>query len=156
MTDEKPLKLRAEDLEDLAVIAACLQDAQACLGEMAYDAEARRFAMVVVRFAWEEDPEAASDDVRRTLGQAVAGLHFDNVSAVRVRDIDQAARRQLLRLLTITGEPREGPRSVTLHFIGGGQVRLEVDRLHCHLRDLEAPRHGVGDARAAPSGQVRP
>lgn len=146
MRDDPPLKLRAEDLEDLAVIAACLQDAQACLGEMAYDAEARRFALVVVRFAWEAGP-GISDDVRRAaLGQSVAGLHFDDVSAVRVRHIDQSARRQLLRLLTITGEPHDKPTSVTLHFVGGGQVRLEIDRLHCHLRDLEAPHHSADDA----------
>ena len=148
MRDDPPLKLRAEDHEDLAVIAACLQDAQACLGEMAYDAEARRFALVVVRFAWEAGPGISDDARRAALGQSVAGLHFDAVTSVKVRDIDQSARRQLLRLLTITGAPRDNPKSITLHFVGGGQVRLEVERLHCHLRDLEAPHHSEEEADA--------
>ena len=44
MNGFKALKLRVDDDEDLAVIAACLHGAICCLGEMAYDREVRRFA----------------------------------------------------------------------------------------------------------------
>ncbi len=54
MSKRETIKLRAEDTEDLAVIAACLQDAIACLAEMAYEPNERRFAFVVERFRWEE------------------------------------------------------------------------------------------------------
>ncbi len=53
MNAAKALKLRADDDEDLAIIAACLHGAICCLGEMAYDREARRFAAILVRPLWE-------------------------------------------------------------------------------------------------------
>lgn len=90
------LKLRAEDDEDLAIIAACLHCGLTSLGEMAYDREARRFAAILVRPLWETAP--AKDDTQEddekpdpaTLGRMRAGLHFDHVSAVRFRHLDRS------------------------------------------------------------------
>src|SRR5207244_12488326 len=45
-----PLKLRAEDEEDLAVVSAILQDALVPIGEMAYLPEEQRFVLVANRF----------------------------------------------------------------------------------------------------------
>ncbi|MBV5335567.1 DUF2948 family protein, partial [bacterium] len=49
----KPIKLRAEDEEDLAVISACLQDAILPVAEMCFERAARRFVLVANRFKWE-------------------------------------------------------------------------------------------------------
>ena len=62
MSDIKALKLRAEDDEDLAVIAACLHGAISCLNEMAYDREASRFAAILVRPLWESAVERAASE----------------------------------------------------------------------------------------------
>ena len=48
-----PLKVIARDAEDLAVVAACLQDALIPLNEMRYLPQERRFIMVANRFRWE-------------------------------------------------------------------------------------------------------
>ena len=44
------LRLKAEDGDDLSVIAACLQDALIPLSEMVYLAEERRFLAAFTRF----------------------------------------------------------------------------------------------------------
>ena len=48
-----PLRLRAEDAEDLAVLSACLQDALVAVRDFAYDPGARVFIMAANRFRWE-------------------------------------------------------------------------------------------------------
>jgi hypothetical protein len=45
----------------------------------------------------------------------------------------------VLELLAITFEPGEEPSgAVTLHFSGGGAIRLEVECIEAELRDLGA------------------
>lgn len=50
---DKPLKLRAYDREDFAVVSAVLQDALVPVIDMAWLAEEQRFACVANRFRWE-------------------------------------------------------------------------------------------------------
>jgi hypothetical protein len=60
MVRPRHLKLRARDLDDMAVMAAMLQDAVVRPAEMAYQAREKRFVMVISRFRW-EDPEVKPD-----------------------------------------------------------------------------------------------
>ena len=50
---EERLKLSAGDADDLAVIAACTQDALAPIGEMAFLPAERRFVLALNRFRWD-------------------------------------------------------------------------------------------------------
>jgi hypothetical protein len=138
MIRAKTIKLRAEDAEDLAVIAACLQDAIASLGEMRFEPGEAIFALVVERFLWEELMTAAPSDTSG-LHAVRTGLHFSNVRAVRMRGLDQRRQNEVLELLTITSEPGGEATTISLVFAGGGEIRLEVDRIRAWLRDLEAP-----------------
>jgi hypothetical protein len=54
-----PLKLRAEDAEDLDVVSACLQDAIVPLSDMEFLAGEKRFVLVANRFRWENCGETA-------------------------------------------------------------------------------------------------
>lgn len=125
------LKLRAVDAEDLAIISAVLQDAALPVSEMRYLRDERRFALAASRFRWEQEAVAEADAFERVN----CGLVFDRVGAVRTRSLDLADRSQVLDLLAL--QPGEG--AVTLVFGGGAEVRLEVDRIVCHLEDLGAP-----------------
>jgi len=136
MSGAKALKLRAEDDEDLAIIAACLTGAIGCLNEMAYDREARRFAAILVRPLWEKAAAAEQP----ALGRMRAGLHFDHVNAVRYRRLDRGAPHALLHLVSIVSAPLSERFGIILSFQGGGEVFLEVDKLSGQLRDLDAPR----------------
>ena len=156
MSDSKALRLRAEDDEDLAVIAACLHGAISCLNEMAYDREVRRFAAILVRPLWESAVEtAASKSTAGTeapaelpalpdlpaLKRMRAGLHFDHVNAVRYRRLDRRAPHVLLHFISIVSAPLSERFGIILSFQGGGDVFLEVDKLSGHLWDLDMAQH---------------
>jgi Protein of unknown function (DUF2948) len=140
-----PLKLRGEDEEDLAVISAVLQDALVAVREIAYFPEEGRFVLVANRFRWE--PPTTGE--RRNFERQLAGLRFDGVRSVQRRGFHPRQDERLLVLLAIRAEPG----SLYLDFAGGSSVRLEVERILCHLDDLGEPwptrwrpRHPVGDA----------
>lgn len=142
MTDA--LKLRAEDSEDLAVISAILQDALVAVSEMIYLPEERRFVLVANRFRWE--PPAG--DQRRNFERRMSGLRIDNVTGVQRRGFRLREADRLLVLLAITAD-RE---TLYLDFAGGSSIRLEVQRILCHLDDFGEPwptrwrpRHMVQD-----------
>lgn len=138
MTVHEPIKLRAEDEEDLAVIAACLQDAIASLAEMSFDRPGRRFALVVERFLWEE-ATAEKSSPKKGLRALRSGLHFEGVSAVRYRGLDRRKPREVLELLTMMCEAKGASTIISLMFAGGAEIRVEADRLRCFLMDIDQP-----------------
>ncbi len=123
------VRLRAGSLEDLSVIASLVQDAIVPLGDIAFIKEDNSFVMVLNRFRWEDEGKA---DLRERVH---AGLRFDTVQRVRYRNIDTRDRSQFLSLLTLTYD--DGV--VSLHFAGGGAIRLEVEKLAGALEDLGEP-----------------
>jgi Protein of unknown function (DUF2948) len=142
MTD--PLKLRAEDEEDLAVVSAILQDALVAVGEMAWLPEEKRFVLVANRFRWEPPTVGPSQDNERRM----SGLRVDGVISVQRRGFAPRDSERLLVLLAI--RPEAG--ALFLDFAGGSSIRLEVERILCHLDDLGEPwptrwrpRHPVED-----------
>lgn len=135
-SDYAPLKLRAVDTGDLAVIAAMLQDALAPIGDIAFLADEGRFVMALNRFRWEAEGEGqARDSEGRPHERVHAGLCFERVKSVHYRNIDRGDRSRFLELLTIACD--EG--RVVLHFAEGAAIRLEVDELACYLGDLDEP-----------------
>lgn len=60
---------------------------------------------------------------------------FDWVRDVRFRGVDLRRKDQLLNLLTLEADPG----AITLLFSGGGEIRLEVSDIRCHLEDLGEP-----------------
>jgi hypothetical protein len=139
------LKLRAADEEDLAVLSAILQDALVSVAEMVYQPEEKRFILVANRFRWEPEAEGG----RRSFERILTGLRIDAVTKVRRRGFDPRDRERILNLLAIRAEPD----ALRLEFAGGGSIRLEVERILCHLDDLGEPwptrwrpKHPVADA----------
>ena len=131
------LKLLALDDEDLAVIAAHLQDAVLRVGDMAYIKADRRFAVVVNRFDW--DHAVRSEGKTQRYIRRQTGVRIEHVQGAKVSGIDLADKERVLSLLTLTFDPGEAPQgAVTLTFAGGGAVRLEVECLEAALNDLGA------------------
>jgi hypothetical protein len=54
---------------------------------------------------------------------------------VKTRGFDPAAKDRLLSLLAI--EPHQG--TIDLVFSGGAAIRVEIDRILCHLEDVAEP-----------------
>ncbi|MFT3975217.1 MAG: DUF2948 family protein [Amaricoccus sp.] len=135
---ERPLRLRAESVDDLAVVSALLQDAVAETGEIAWARRRRRFTLLLNRFRW-EDAEAARLQGRpfervRTL------LVFDDVLAARSEGVDPADKATVLALLSVGFEPGEdGAGRVRLVFAGDGEIALDVECLDATLTDVTRP-----------------
>ena len=132
MTASERLRLRAEDAGDLAVISACLQDAVFAVGEMAFEPSDERFAAIAVRCCREADGGPA--------GQATAAIHFDGVSAVKLRGIDRSEPTRLLKLAGMVAEPGQTATVVRLLFQDGAEIWIEAEHLACLFQDLEEPR----------------
>ncbi|UEM04757.1 DUF2948 family protein [Skermanella rosea] len=147
-----PMKLRAEDQEDLQVISGILQDAIVPIGEMCFLPEENRFVMVANRFKWEsavEDPAPGQpdipvdasydgddgDDIAVPFERTNCGICFDGVTAVKTKGIDLHERRQMLALLALEGMDS----GVALHFSGGACIKLEAAGWVCRLQDIGEP-----------------
>lgn len=158
MTAACPLRLIACDAEDLAVIAAHLQDAAVRVGDLAFLPGEKRFALLVNRFDWLA-AEAGTPQ------RALAGLHFEMVRKASSLGIDRSAPKTVLNLLDVAFEPTDAPAGVvTLIFSGGAALRLEVDYLEAAMADLGprraarcAPDHGPDlDSKLGPASGETP
>jgi hypothetical protein len=150
---DEPLKLRAADAEDLSVISACMQDALICVSDARFVPAERCFILVANRFRWENCPEFLKDDPDRARAKAQCesyervncALIFNDVTGVRLANMEPAKDVNVLELLAVTaeqGDPGKGEEeggAVVLFFSGGGTIRLEVDKILCHLQDLGEP-----------------
>jgi hypothetical protein len=143
---ERPVRIRAETEEDLAVVSALVQDALGQTGEASWMPRRRRFGMVLNRFRW-EDAEFAHRQGRdfervRTL------LTFDSVLRVRASGLDPNDRDLVLSLLAISFEgAADSGGTVRLVLAGDGEVALDVECIDATLTDVSRPYR-------APSGRA--
>ena len=138
-----PRTLVAEDVADLEVISARLQDAVAKVKDLVYLPKRRRFAALFNRFQWEAG-------ARRGNLRLQAGLHFDGVLSARSSNIKRGASDAVVSLLAIKFTPNtkdEPDGTVELIFSGGGVLKLEVECIDAGLSDIS----GVWAARGRPT-----
>ena len=130
MTKSLPLRLLAQDSDDLEVISAAMQDAVAKVGEISYEAKARRLTIGFNRYRWES---AKSERVR-------SGLQLGGVLQLQARKIQRAARDAVIEVLAVTFEPGEPPGGViTISCAGGGDLRAVVECVDAVLADVSEP-----------------
>jgi hypothetical protein len=138
MAEKKPLRLLAQDADDLGVLSAALQDAIAKIGDIRWDAQGRTLTIACNRFRW-EGPSGAKDGKS---GERVrSALQFGDVTGVQGRNLRRDAKGAVVELLSIGFEPaEEAPAGiVTLTFAGGGDMRVSVDCLDVALADVSDP-----------------
>ena len=143
---EGPLRLKALDTEDLQVIAALAQDAVLPAAEMRYDSKARRFALLLNRFRWEDAPNATAR--KRGFERVQAVLAFEDVMRVQSQGVDKSDPDMVFSLLSVAFTPGEdGAGRIELTLAGDGVIALDVEALEVVLRDVTRPY-------VAPSGKV--
>ena len=125
------LKLSALDADDLSVISAAIQDSLVAVRDCVYFAGEKRFVLLLNRFCWEADPGVETRHWRTH-----SALVFNAVNAVHHHRIPLKEPDRVLELLSIAAE---NERSVTLRFAADRAIRLEIDRLACHLGDVGEP-----------------
>ncbi|WP_342071614.1 DUF2948 family protein [Yoonia algicola] len=145
---ETPLRLKALDAEDLAVIAAFTQDAVFTASEMKWDRKARRFAILLNRFRWEDAPKAQAR--KRSYERVQAVLAVEDVVKVQTQGVDRADTDMVYSLLSLSFQAGEdGTGRVELTLAGNGAIALEVEALEVVLRDVTRPY--VAPSKKAPS-----
>ena len=132
-----PFKLRAEDADDLKVISACLQDALVAVRDLAFVQTDRTFLMVANRFRWERAarPMRGAAGYQRTL----CGITFAAIAGVSYHGFRRSEDERILSLLSIRLGDDGDENAIQLEFSGGATIRLEVDRILCHVQDLGEP-----------------
>lgn len=132
----RPLRLTAEDQDDLKVMSACLQDCVLKLGDLAFVPKDRRFAFVANRFVW----ECAGAGESGRFARVRTGAHFNDVLSVKQLNLRADAKDAVIELLAIRFEAgSEGAGTVVLDFAGGGAIRLDVEAVNAQLSDLSEP-----------------
>lgn len=134
----KPVRLLAQDPDDLSVLSALLQDAVALTKDVAWMASHRRFALVVNRYRWEAP--AKEERVR-------CGVHFDSVLQARSKGIDAQRPDQPIVILALTFEPGAEPPGGVLRIACAPdpatgapvEITLELEAIEAGLRDMTQP-----------------
>ncbi|KRB41239.1 MAG: DUF2948 family protein [Pseudomonadota bacterium] len=130
MTETAGLRLLAEDADDLAVIAAALQDAVGKIGDISYEPTTRQLTLALNRYRWEGK---GGERVR-------SAIQLGSVLKVQARKLRRGAKDAVVELLSIGFEPGEAPGgAVVFTFAGGGDLRAQVECLDVVLADVSAP-----------------
>lgn len=125
-----PLRLLAQDADDLAVISVALQDAVAKVGDIEFEPKARRLTIAFNRYRWEA---GVGERVR-------SALQLGGVLSFQTRNIRREAPGGVLEILAMTFEPGEAPGGVvTLTCAGGGDLRASVECVEAVLADVSQP-----------------
>jgi hypothetical protein len=125
------LKLSALDADDLGVISAAVQDSLVAVRDCAFLAGESRFVLLLNRFRWEADPT-----VETAYWRTHSALVFNAVRAVHHHKIPLKEPDRVLELLAVR---LESPGTAVLRFAADRAIRLEIDRLACHLGDVGEP-----------------
>jgi hypothetical protein len=131
MAKTPPLRLLAQDAEDLAVISAAMQDAVAKVGDITYEAKARLLTIAFNRYCWET---GGAKRVR-------SALQLGGVMSVQARRIRRNARDAVLEVLAVSFDAAaEAPGGmVTISCAGGGDLRAAVECVDAVLADVSEP-----------------
>ena len=137
----EPLRLLAEDAEDLAIVAAATQDAVMQIGDIRYEPGVRRLTLLANRYRWEV---GRGERVR-------TALQVGSVLGVQGRKLRRGAKTAVVNLLDIAFEPGEAPGGALMFtFAGGGDLRVSVECIDVIMADVStawpstrAPGHEI-------------
>lgn len=130
MAATAPLRLLAQDPDDLAIISAAMQDAVAKVGDVTFEPRARRLTIAFNRYCWEA---GGKERVR-------SALQLGGVMKLEARKIRRGAGDAVLEVLAVTFEPGAAPGgTITISCAGGGDLRATVECVDAVLADVSKP-----------------
>lgn len=134
------LKLRAEDIEDITIMSAYLQDAITMMGDIAYLRESRQFIIMLNRYVWENrcpDTGKILPEKGMPCSRIRTGLNFDDVMKISSHNIATPMKEHPLELLAVEAIQLEDKTfHVNFIFSGDGIIRLECEMISAHMQDI--------------------
>ncbi|MEM6487222.1 MAG: DUF2948 family protein [Pseudomonadota bacterium] len=106
---ERPIRLRAAGLEDLAVLSALAQDSVARVGDVLWLPRKRRVVILMNRFRWEAATRARAAGPRPPAERVRAALTVDQAQGLRARGVAPGKGDAVIALLALSFVPREAP-----------------------------------------------
>ena len=135
---ERPLNLGALDQDDLQVVSTLIQDAVFPASEMIWDANQRRFAILINRFRWED--RSLRDQSGHAVERVQTVLCIDNVLGIASQGIELANKDMIFSALSLQFEPElDAGGTVLLTLAGDGAIKLSVEALEVRLKDVTRP-----------------
>jgi len=112
----KKLKLKAESLSDLEVIASAVQDSILRMNEIKYNQAGRYMTFRFLRFLNESNSSA----------RLQSGLRVDGVMSVRSRGLNTLDKNFMAVLLDINFTKKQSPAGI-INFIFADQIEIQAD-----------------------------
>mgnify|MGYP003624503080 FL=1 len=149
------LKMMAMDEEDLTVLSAYCQDAVFKAADVTWLAAEKRVLISLNRFAWEQASQRSGVMGllrRKTYERHNAVLHFEQVTRMQTKGLDQADPNTVFDLLSIEflADADGVCGQIELLLAEGHSIRLDVECVEVRLADLDAawetrnrPRHPI-------------
>jgi hypothetical protein len=135
---EKPVQLVGADADDLAVISGLVQDAVFPSSEMVWQAGARRFAIMLNRFRWEDVPNATAR--KRPYERVRSVLTIEDVTGVASQGVDPKDKDAILSILSLSFEPSDdGAGRLVITLAGDGAIGVEAECINVTLQDVTRP-----------------
>ena len=135
---EKPLHLKAEDADGVPILSALMQDAVLTMADMKWEPRARRLALLVNRFRWED--RDAAEKRGRAFERTRSLLMVGGALSVSSTGIDRGDRDVVLSVLALTWAPgSDGAGRVILTLAGDGAIEARVECLDLTLKDVTRP-----------------
>ena len=135
---EAPLGLIAADEEDLAVISSLVQDSVFPGSEMTWQKSARRFAILLNRFRWED--RVAAERRGRGYERVQSVLVINDALQVKSQGVEKDDPDTVFSLLSVGFEAAEdGAGRMLLTLAGDGAIAVDVECLNLTLKDVTRP-----------------
>ena len=130
---DKPVHVKALDIEDTKIVSAIVQDAVLNVSDMKWDRKSRRFALLINRFRWEVDNQRSIERVRSL-------LVIEDVKSVATLGVNRTEADVVLSILTLdvtAGD--DGQATLEVVLAGDGAIKIEVEAIELTLRDVTQP-----------------
>ncbi len=125
----KPLKLKAEDDEDLEIFSECLYESIFSIKEMKFVEIEKSFIMTLERFTW-ECAFGKDEELRQVLSVVV----FQNINAMEL-NFQNKYRNKFLNLKSIACEKD----IIVILFNYENSINLKTSKLECSMEDIGKP-----------------
>ena len=136
--DDKALNIGAFDQRDLEVVSSLIQDSIFPASEIKWLSKADKLALLINRFRWEDKSLVELRDRKAERVQSL--LMVSHVKTISSTGFSPKQKDKILSILSISFDGEDGGSgSILIVLSGNGGIRVEVDALEIHLRDVTMP-----------------